>query len=72
MGTHDRQGKQKNPFEIPAVRWGLAFMSAGIIAAIAFLFLEGTIRAVALAVAVVDLVTTPKILEMAAEESNEK
>jgi len=74
MGTQE-EDKQEVPetFRVPAFRWGIAFISAGIIVAIALLFIEDTlVQTVALAVAAVDLVTTPKILEMVAEENNKK
>jgi len=69
--AQEQRDEQEVPeiFRVPAFRWGIAFVSSAIIVAIAFLFLDGTVRTVALVVAVVDLVTTPKILEMAAEQN---
>jgi hypothetical protein len=55
-----------SPFENPAVRYGISFVNATIIAAIAVLLLDGTIRWVALGIAVLELVVTPQILKRAA------
>ncbi|ELZ96679.1 hypothetical protein [Haloferax sulfurifontis] len=54
-----------SPFESPALRYGLSIINAAIIAGIAFTLLEGTIRWVALGIAVLEVVITPQILKQA-------
>ena len=48
----------------------MSVVSAGIIAAIAFAFLDGTIRWVALGIAALELVVTPRFMKWAAEQEN--
>lgn len=48
----------------------MSVVSAGIIAAIAFAFLDGTIRWVALGIAALELVVTPRFMQWAAEQEN--
>jgi hypothetical protein len=55
-----------SPFESSAVRYGLSIINAAIIVALAFSLLEGTIRWVALGIAVLEVVVTPQILKQAA------
>jgi hypothetical protein len=55
-----------SPFANPVVRYGLSIINALIITAIAFVLLEGTIRWVALGIAVLEVVVTPQILKQAA------
>ncbi|WP_336337078.1 hypothetical protein [Haloarcula brevis] len=55
-----------SPFENPIVRYGIPLVSATVIAAIAFLLLDGTIRYVALGIAMLEVVVTPQILKQAA------
>jgi len=57
-----------SPLRNPVVRHGIGLFGAAMITAVAFLYLDGTLRAVALGVAVLDAVVTPKILERAIEE----
>ncbi|MEA1932361.1 hypothetical protein [Halohasta litorea] len=52
----------------PAVRWGIGLSGGLIVIAIAFFFLSGTVQLVAYGVALLDMVVTPLILKMAAEE----
>jgi hypothetical protein len=58
-----------SPFENPAVRYGIAFVQAAVIAVVAFVFLDGTMRWLALGIAVLDILVTPRILKMSAEEN---
>ncbi|EMA15793.1 hypothetical protein BDK61_2781 [Haloarcula quadrata] len=55
-----------SPFENPAIRYGIPLVSATVVAAVAFLLLEGTIRYVALGIAVLEVVVAPQILKQAA------
>ncbi|AAV46571.1 hypothetical protein [Haloarcula marismortui] len=55
-----------SPFENPAIRYGIPLVSATVVAAVAFLLLEGTIRYVALGIAVLEAVVAPQILKQAA------
>ena len=55
-----------SPFENPALRYGTPLVSATVVAAVAFLFLEGTIRYVALGIAALEVVVAPQILKQAA------
>ncbi|MFC7251582.1 hypothetical protein ACFQJ5_17355 [Halomicroarcula sp. GCM10025324] len=43
----------------PAIRYGISFVNAALIALIAFAFLEGTIRWVALGIAALEVIVTP-------------
>ncbi|WP_199723043.1 hypothetical protein [Halobellus sp. Atlit-38R] len=52
-------------FDSPVVRYGLSLVNAAIIAIIAFVLLEGTIRWVALGIAALEIVVTPQILKHA-------
>ena len=52
-------------FASPAIRYGISFVNAAVIAIIAFTFLEGTIRWVALGIAVLEVIVTPQILKHA-------
>lgn len=58
---------ERHPFENPLVRYMIGFSGSLLIIAIAVLFLEGTIFYLALGIAVLDAVATPKILEYAVE-----
>lgn len=58
-----------NPLESPLVRYGIGLSGALVIAVVAVLFLEGVTRYMALGIAVLDAVVTPKILERAAEQN---
>ena len=54
----------------PAFRYGQAVMSALLVAAIGFYFIEDTfIRAVMLLIAAVDLVVTPQVLKRAGQQA---
>jgi hypothetical protein len=55
-----------SPFENPALRYGIPLVSATVVAAVAFLLLEGTIRYVALGIAVLEVVVAPQVLKQAA------
>ena len=52
-------------FASPAIRYGISFVNAAVIAIIAFTLLEGTIRWVALGIAVLEVIVTPQILKHA-------
>ncbi|WP_199723161.1 hypothetical protein [Halobellus sp. Atlit-38R] len=52
-------------FDSPVARYGLSLVNAAIIAIIAFVLLEGTIRWVALGIAALEIVVTPQILKHA-------
>ena len=54
----------------PAVRWGYGLLSGIAVAAIAFFVLDGTAQLVALGIAVLDVIATPQILRLAAEQSH--
>ncbi|MFA1609866.1 hypothetical protein [Halobellus rubicundus] len=54
-----------SPFQSPVVRYGLSISNALIIAGIAYFFLDGTIRWVALGIAVLEVIVTPQILKRA-------
>lgn len=54
-----------SPFENPAVRYGLSIINAAMVAAVALLLLDGTIRLIALGIAVLEVVVTPQILKRA-------
>lgn len=56
---------QENPFANPLVRHGIGVAGAVTIAFVAFAFLDGTVRLVALGVAVLDLLVTPQVLKRA-------
>jgi hypothetical protein len=58
-----------SPFENPVVRYGIPLVSATVVAAVAFLFLEGTIRYVALGIAALEVVVAPQILKQAASNA---
>ncbi|WP_132058070.1 hypothetical protein [Halorussus amylolyticus] len=60
-----------SPFENPSLRYGLGLSSAAILVVVAFTFLEGTIRWIVLGLAVLEVVVTPRILKMAAEQADE-
>ena len=50
-------------FDNPDIRYGISFVNAAVIALIAFAFLEGTIRWVALGIAALEVIVTPQILK---------
>jgi len=56
-----------HPFANPVVRYGIGASGAIAIGVIAYLFLSGTTQLVAYAVAVLDLLVTPQVLQRAAE-----
>jgi hypothetical protein len=58
-----------SPFENPAVRYGIAIVQAAVIVAIAFFFLDGMIRWLALGIAALDLLVVPRVLKMSAEQN---
>ena len=55
-----------SPLTNPLVRYGLGVSSAAIVVVVAFTFLDGTARWAALAIAVLELVLTPRMLKAAA------
>jgi len=58
-----------SPFENPALRYGIALTNVAILVAIAFVFLDGTMRWLVLGIAVLDLLVVPRVLKMTAEQS---
>lgn len=52
-------------FDSPAIRYSISFVNAAVIALIAFVFLEATIRWVALGIAALEVIVTPQILRHA-------
>ncbi|ELY86632.1 hypothetical protein [Natrinema altunense] len=53
--------------EDPTVRWGIGLTSGVLVAAIALLFLEGTMQLLVLGIAVFDAISTPQFLKQAVE-----
>jgi hypothetical protein len=49
----------------PAVRYGISAANAAVVAVVAFLFLAGTLRWLALGIAALEVVVTPQILKRA-------
>ncbi|MFB6298158.1 MAG: hypothetical protein ABEH56_06530 [Salinirussus sp.] len=60
-------GEQENPLANPIVRHGIGVTGAAVVAAVALLYLDGTVRLAALAIAALDLIVTPQILKRAAQ-----
>lgn len=52
----------------PTHRWGIGLASSATIAAIALLFLQGTMQLLVLGIAVFDALSTPWFLKQAVEE----
>lgn len=52
-------------FDNPAIRYAIGVVNAAVIAIIAFAFLDGTIRWVALGIAALEVIVTPVILKHA-------
>ncbi|WP_251342358.1 hypothetical protein [Haloplanus halophilus] len=57
---------QQNPLANPVLRYAVGASGAIAVAAIAYLFLDGTVQLVAYAIAVLDVLVTPQILKRAA------
>ncbi|MFC7141859.1 hypothetical protein ACFQMA_18740 [Halosimplex aquaticum] len=57
---------QPNLLANPLFRYGVGASGAAMVAAVAYLYLEGTTQLVAYAIAVLDIVVTPQILKWAA------
>lgn len=57
--------------EKPIIRYGYPLVTAAIIVLIAFTLLDGTIKWVALGIAVLEIIITPQLLKRAAENSAE-
>ena len=55
-----------SPFENPLLRYGVGLWGAAVIAFVAFTYLDGTARWIALGIAVLDALVTPMILKWAA------
>ncbi|ELY76689.1 hypothetical protein [Natrinema pallidum] len=51
----------------PTVRWGIGLTTGVLVAAIALLFLEGTMQLLVLGIAVFDAISTPQFLKQAVE-----
>ncbi|WP_227133130.1 hypothetical protein [Halorubellus salinus] len=60
-----------SPLENPILRHGIGISGALALVVVGTLFLEPPIRYVVYAIAVVDAVVTPKILEMAVEQEQQ-
>jgi hypothetical protein len=56
---------QQNPFANPVVRYGIGLSGALVVAAVGYLYLEGTTQLLAYLIAVLDLLVTPQILKRA-------
>ncbi len=56
-----------SPYENPVVYYGVGLSSAMILAIVAFVLLEGTIRWIVMGLAVVEAVILPQLLKMSAE-----
>jgi hypothetical protein len=56
---------QQNPFANPVVRYGIGLSGALVVAAVGYLYLEGTTQLLAYLIAVLDLLVTPEILKRA-------
>lgn len=54
-----------SPIDNPFVRYGMGLSSAVVLAAIAFVFLDGTMRWIVLGLAVVEAIFVPQFLKMA-------
>ena len=52
----------------PAVRWGIGLSGGLVVAAVSFFFLTGTTQLVAYGIALLDILVTPQILSLAAEQ----
>ena len=59
---------QQSPFANPVVRYAVGATGAIAVAAVAYLFLDGTVQLVAYAIAALDLIVTPQILKRAAAD----
>jgi len=57
------------PLDIPLVRYGFGLSSAAVLVALAFLVFEGTMRWVVLGIAALEVLVTPQILKLAAQQS---
>jgi len=59
-----------SPLDIPLVRYGFGLSSAVVLTIIALLFLDGMMRWLVLGIAALEVVVTPQILKLAAEQSD--
>ena len=57
-----------SPLENPVVHYGMGFSSAAVLAFVAFVFLEGTMRWIVLGIALFEAAVVPQILKRAAEQ----
>jgi hypothetical protein len=57
----------RHPFANPIVRHAVGATGAIAVAAVAYLFLDGTAQLVAYAIAAIDLLVTPRILKRAVD-----
>jgi hypothetical protein len=62
-----RHVSQQNPLANPVLRYAVGATGAVAIAAIAYLYLDGTIQLLAYGIAVLDLLVTPQVLKQAAK-----
>ncbi|WP_323676289.1 hypothetical protein [Halorubellus sp. PRR65] len=61
-----------NPLENPMLRHGIGIGGAVVLVVVGTLFLDPPVRYLVYAMAVLDAVVTPKVLEMAAEQDREE
>lgn len=54
-----------SPYENPAIRYGVAFSTAALLAVVAIAFMEGIARWVILGLAVTEIVVIPQLLKQA-------
>ncbi|GAB6862128.1 hypothetical protein ACFR97_05735 [Haloplanus litoreus] len=59
---------QQNPLASPVLRYAVGASGAVVIAAIAYLYLDGTVQLFAYVMAVLDVLVTPQLLKRAAAE----
>jgi len=57
-----------SPFDSAPLRYGIGLLQAAVLAAVAVLFLDGTLRLAVLGFAVLELFVTPMILGRAASQ----
>ena len=60
----DSDADYDSPFEDPRVRYAFGLGSGAILVAVAFIFLEGTIRWIILGLAIVEVLIVPQVLKL--------
>lgn len=56
---------QQNPFSNPVLRYAIGLSGALVVAAVGYLYLDGTAQLLAYVIAVLDLLVTPQVLKRA-------